>query len=180
MTTPVELVPLVCVRCDTPVPAQPDEVAWVCANCGQGLHLDVGVGLVPLDVYYAASIRPKTAGRPFWVVEGNVSSTRETYDHSNQVTQESMSFWGAPRRFYIPAFTCPLDEILDLGIDLLRNPPEMDEGPAAPFAAVTLAREDVPAVVEFVVMAVEAEHKDQLRALDVSLELDVPKLWILP
>jgi hypothetical protein len=180
MTTAVELVPLICVRCDTPVPAQPDEVAWVYTNCGQGLHLDVELGLVPLDVYYAASIRPNTAGRPFWVVEGNLSLRRETYDRSDQITQESMSFWGAPRRFYNPAFTCPLDEILDLGIDLVRNPPEMDDGPAASFAAVTLSREDVSGVVEFIVMAVEAEHKDQLKALNVLLELDQPKLWILP
>ena len=36
---PVELVPLLCVRCQAPVPARPGEVAWVCEQCGQGLVL---------------------------------------------------------------------------------------------------------------------------------------------
>ncbi len=32
----VKLIPMQCVRCQQPLTAQPDEVVWVCANCGQG------------------------------------------------------------------------------------------------------------------------------------------------
>jgi hypothetical protein len=38
----------------------------------------------------------------------------------------------------------------------------------------------VRATAEFIVMAVEAERKDDLKEIRFKLELDPPILWILP
>jgi hypothetical protein len=38
----------------------------------------------------------------------------------------------------------------------------------------------VRAAAEFIVMAVEAERKDDLKEIRFDLEIDTPILWILP
>ena len=59
MDRSVELIPLNCVRCGTPLPAEPDEAAWVCAQCGQGMILDPNAGLLSLQVNYSAALKPE-------------------------------------------------------------------------------------------------------------------------
>jgi hypothetical protein len=38
----------------------------------------------------------------------------------------------------------------------------------------------VHAAAEFIIMAVEAERKDDLKEIRFDLEIDTPILWILP
>jgi hypothetical protein len=178
MTMPVTLIPLKCVRCETPVPAQPDEVAWVCAQCGQGLLLDEERGLVPLEVHFAASAI-EGRGNPFWVTNGTVTLQRETYDAFGKKTKKSRRLWNQPRRFFVPAFTCPLDMLISLGTGLLLRPPELQPGSPCPFAPVTLLPQDVAALVDFIVMAIEAERTDKVKSVHFSTRLDSPSLWIL-
>lgn len=178
MDKPVELIPLVCIQCSTPVPAQPDEVAWVCSQCGQGLALDYEKGLKSLEIHYASGIAPNTKGHPFWVADGQVSVQRMTY--SGNQDRESQSFWGQPHRFFIPAYTCPIETVIQQGIRFLAGPPELQAGPAQAFEPVTLSGEDMKALAEFVVMAVEAGRKDKLKELHFNLTLDPPSLWVLP
>ena len=45
------LVPLMCIQCQSPIPAKPDEVAWVCATCGRGQILEDEAGLQPLEEF---------------------------------------------------------------------------------------------------------------------------------
>ncbi len=179
MDQPVQLIPLVCTKCQTRVPAQPGEVAWVCSQCGQGLMLDLSKGLAPLEVNYAAGIASNTQGKPFWVTEGRVAFTRrQTY--SGNEDREANIFWGQARRFFVPAFTSPLENFLDLGSKLLIQPPSVQPGPPVRFEPVTLALEDVKPLAEFIVMALEAGRKDKLREIQFTLELTSPVLWILP
>ena len=97
MDRPVELVPLMCLRCSTPLPAEPDEAAWVCANCGQGMHLDLKVGLERLDLNYHAAIAPGATGRPYWVVEGRVNlRKRDSYGSGDSAGCEQQT--GEPDR----------------------------------------------------------------------------------
>ncbi|MBN1953898.1 MAG: hypothetical protein JW900_02500 [Anaerolineae bacterium] len=179
MTAPVQLIPLRCLRCETPLPAQPDEVAWVCQQCGQGLLLDEEAGLVPLAVHFAANV-PGTAGRPFWVAKGQVGLQRQTYHGSSRAKQEAAAMWDRRQRFFVPAFSCPLDVLVDVGARMLLNPPDLQPGEPVPFAPVTLSPLDVRPVAEFIVMAVEAERKDKLKALHFVVEMEQPELWILP
>ncbi len=178
MDKPVELIPLLCIRCSTPLPAGVDEAAWVCAQCGQGLYLDESAGLAALDVHYAPGINPAKPGRPFWVCEGQVNLRRETYSGNEDI--EAQQFWGQRRRFMIPAFTCPQGTLLELGSQMLANPPDLQEGPAAPFLPVTFNARDTKPLAEFIVMAVEAARRDMLKEVQFSLQLSEPVLWVLP
>jgi hypothetical protein len=181
MPAPVELVALRCLRCETPVPAGPDEVAWVCGQCSQGLSLDPDHGLVPLEIQGAAGIPAGAQGRPFWVVDGQVRLQREAQGgFLGNRTEQAERFWAVTRRFFIPAFTCPLDELLELGAFLIEQQPNLQPGPLSRFQPVTLSPTDVPALAEFIVLAVEAGRKDNLKRIDISLNLDSPALWILP
>lgn len=179
MDQPVKLVPLLCVKCQMPVPAQPGEVAWVCGQCGQGLQIDVRQGVLPLEVNYAAGIASNAIGKPCWVTDGRVIfDKRQTY--SGNEDHEAQNFWGKPRQFFVPAFDAPLESLLGLGSKLLEQPPSLEPGPTARFEPVTLALEDVKPLAEFIVMALEAGRKDKLGELLFSLELTDPVLWILP
>jgi hypothetical protein len=178
MDQPVELIPLVCPKCNTQVPAETDEVAWVCAQCGQGLLLDEEKGLAPIEVYFAAGIPPGAKGKPFWVADGQVTTRRQAYTGNQD--SEAQIFWSQPRRFFIPAFAGTLDDRLNLAMSLMVHPPALQTGTSALFEAVIMHLEDVTAAAEFVVMAIEASRKDKLKELDFSLELSTPVLWILP
>lgn len=180
MDRAIELVPLVCPQCSTPVPAEINEVAWVCAQCGLGLCLDEEKGLAPIEVHYAAGIPDGGRGRPFWVVEGRVSLQRESYDSARKEAEQARQFWGEPRHFSIPAFDGTLESLLSQGLTLLRQPPPLQPGSKAAFEPVTLHPLDLRAAVEFLVVAVEAERKDRVKEIQFDLQLSPAVLWILP
>lgn len=180
MDQPVELIPLVCPTCSTPIPAEANEVAWVCVQCGQGLSLDEAKGLVPLEVHCATGIAPNTLGKPFWVAEGQVSMRRDTYGSGGKDARAAQEFWSQPRRFFIPAFSAPLETLLGLGMQLLRQPPNLQPGPDVRFEPVTLYIEDVKSAAEFIVVALEAERRDKVKQVEFTLQLSDPVLWVLP
>ena len=176
----IELVPLKCVRCETPIPASLDEIAWVCERCGQGMILLDERGLTPLTVNYAAGIQPGLKGSPYWVAGGNLQLNRQTYASFSKKDNESAEFWSQPRRFFVPAFACELETTIHLGAGLLRNPPRLTPGQPVPFAPVTVAPTDMMPLAEFIVMAMEAERKDSIKEIQFSLQLSSPELWVLP
>ena len=177
MAQSVELIQLVCLRCKAPLPAEPNEAAWVCAQCGQGMRLDEDKGLVELVVNFAAGIPIGARGKPFWVANGSVALQRDTV--SGNQSREADLFWGQPRRFYVPAYALPLETLLATGMAYLLKPPVVQPGPAASFEPVVLPIEDVHATAEFIIMAVEAERKDMLKNVQFSLQLSDPVLWVL-
>jgi hypothetical protein len=179
METPVELIPLNCIRCGTPIPAEINEVAWVCRQCDQGQQLGED-GLLPLEIHYAHGLQPSKKGYPFWVCEGSVTLDRETYGVFGKKTKDALRFWEQPRQFIIPAYPYPLDEFSRRGVQWLQNHPTLQPGPAAEFVPVTVSAADVPAWAEFLVMALEAERKDKVKTVKFSLQLTRPHLWILP
>lgn len=179
MAQPIELVPLVCLKCNSRLPARLDESAWVCEQCGQAQSLDEILGLERQDIHYAADIPPGSKGKPYWVVEGKAMLKRETYDRGDKEAQQARLFWEQPHRFYIPAYACSFSELLDKGVRLVIQPPDPHPGGAAPFEAVTLPYRQIRPLAEFIVMAIEAGRKDQLKQLDFLLELSMPALWVL-
>ena len=179
MSKLIELVPLVCTRCQTPVPAQTDEVAWVCSQCGQGLLLSEEKGTIPLAVNFSAGIPPGKPGHPFWVVTGQVSLQRRIFGGGDQ-TQDAQQFWQSPRRFFVPAFTIQLDPLIETGTRLLQQPPALQPGSPAAFLPVTLHPEDVKPMVEFIIIGIEASRRDKIKEIQFNLNLSAPELWILP
>ena len=178
MEIPVELVALNCIRCGTPIPAEVEEVAWVCEQCDQGQQLGEN-GLLPLEIHYAPGITPNQKGKPFWVCEGNITLQRDTYGRAKS-EKEAQQFWNQPRKFVIPAFPYPVDEFANDGIYWLQNPKILKSGPVVQFEPVTVPAEDVRIWAEFLVMALEADRKDKVKKIQFKLELADPQLWILP
>jgi hypothetical protein len=142
------------------------------------MMLDEKVGLEKLWLYYQAGFTADQVGKPYWVAEGRVQVSRQTY--SGNKTPEAQGFWAEKRQFFIPAFHLPLENLLETGVRLLRNPPKLEIGPIARFEPVILPRRDMRAVAEFIVMAVEADRQDKLREVQLSVELAEPVMWILP
>ena len=174
------LIPLQCLKCQAALPAGLDEVAWVCPTCGQGLILDEEQpgGLDILEIHYAAGIPTGARGRPFWVAQGEVRLRRETY--SGNQAKQSAEFWQSPRLFLVPAYQIGLAELVEQGTQLVSNPPALAEGGSAAFRPVTLNREDLRPMAEFIVMGVEAARRDDLKTLHVQIRLGPAALWILP
>ena len=176
---PIHLTPLLCPNCQAPVPAQPDEVAWLCDTCQHGLYLTADASLKPLEVFFSSQIPARSAGRPFWVSPGSVRFTqRDTYQGDS--SKEAAAFWGQQRLFFIPAYEMPLDELVRAGLDLMRHPPIMQPGSPARFLPVVTPPEDLRPLAEFIVMAVEAARKDALKTVRFDLTLSPPQLWALP
>jgi hypothetical protein len=176
----ITLKPLLCANCNTNLPAYPDEIAWRCPTCGLGWQLSESAptGLEMLTINFDARCNPQVHGRPYWVATGTVTVQRETF--SGNEGRKSQEFWSQPRLFFVPAFTCPLDTLIEQGRDLLLRPPALQPGDPAPFTAVTLAPQDVRALAEFVVMSLEAERSDKLETVNFNLQLSQPELWVLP
>lgn len=171
------LLALRCLQCNTPVPAQPDEVAWVCATCQTGLLLDETNGLTKFAFHFADGI--KGTGRPVWVAQGKVALDRTSRNLLGK-DGDAERFWDAPRQFIIPAWSCGVDELVDLAIGWLQTPIGLKAGPAASFLPVTLRPEDARPVAEYVIVGIEALRKDQLRKVEFTLDLGEPELWVLP
>lgn len=178
MSQAVDLVALECLRCGTPVPAEADEVAWICSNCGQGLLLDEAAGLKPLTVHFAAGERRQAVRwRPFWVAVGRVGmSGRESYGRDAPPDP----LWAAPARFIVPAFAVPLERAVSWGTEALRRPPELVDGESQPFEPATVPPEAVGPLARFVVLSVEAAQRDKLERIAFTVDLDEPELWCLP
>jgi len=177
----IALIPLVCLRCSTPIPANPEEMAWVCANCGQAMSLDEENGLIPQLVYYSADIPPDTPGKPYWVAEGQVDLQRASYGSDKGQREEAQRFWSQPRRFFLPAYQATLEQLLGQGIKHLVQPPHLTEAETpVGFAPITMDIRDVRKAAEFLVVAIEAARPDKLKELTFDLKLSPPNLWILP
>jgi predicted RNA-binding Zn-ribbon protein involved in translation (DUF1610 family) len=179
MPETVQLVPLLCSKCQTAIPAGVDEVAWVCPTCGQGLLLSDEQGTQPLEVRYAGGIQPGQPGRPFWVVTGKVSLQAREIFRSNDQGGAARAFWSAPRTFYIPAFASSLDETIETGTRMLLEPPALQAGQPAAFLPVVTPPGDLKPYAEFIIMGIEAGRRDQLKNVVFDLQLGEPQLWIV-
>ena len=178
MAQPVTLNPLLCVHCGTPLPAQPGELVWACTQCQQGQMIFKGEELVPIEINYHSGISAGATGRPYWVANGTVHMNRQTYSGSD--LKEAQRFWSTARMFFIPAYNCTLERLVELGPRMLQQPVALQAGPIASFEPVTVVQDDIYGLAEFIVMGIEASRKDKLKELTFQLELGLPALWILP
>jgi len=181
MTTSVELVLLKCPRCSTPVPAAEEEVAWVCSQCNQGLQLTpTGLALLTVNWAVAQAGSGKIQWLPFWVFTGTVTfRSRETYGFGSGSQPDKL--WSAPRRFYVPAFPLPIEQLQTWGADLTRRQVPLKPGQAVgTLTQCTLPPEDARQAAEFVVLTIEAAQSDKLKSVNFTLNLNEPELWLLP
>jgi hypothetical protein len=183
---PIRLVPLLCVKCRAPVAAQPNELAWVCEQCGQGLLLNASPTSGPnesatsaLDIFFSNAIKAGQKGRPFWVSPGRVTITdRQTY--KGDEGGAARAFWSSPRLFCVPAWETTLSEIISTGVSLLINPQRLEQGAPVPFHPVVTPPVDVRGLADFMVVSIEADRRDALKTIHYDLKLEPLQLWILP
>ncbi|PWH17769.1 MAG: hypothetical protein DDG59_07635 [Anaerolineae bacterium] len=180
MSQSVTLFPLNCIRCATPIPAEVNEVAWLCSICGASMALTEAGEIVPCEFHFSTDLPAGKKGRPFWVAEGVVRLIRQSYNRIGKSDQEAIQFWSQPRRFFIPAYDCGLEEMLTIGTRWLTKPPPLFEGAKSDFLPITQSAADVRAFAEFLIIAIEAARKDKVKEIQFELEMGVPQLWILP
>jgi hypothetical protein len=122
------------------------------------------------------------------VVSGLVALQRVTFSGDN--SRDMQQFWAQPRWFFIPAYSLTLDQLADAGLRFLKQPLTLQEAGApgidalaqvpTPFLPVTVHPEDIQPLAEFIILAVEAERRDQLQTVSFTLQLGQPELWIFP
>ncbi len=181
MTKPTgtRLQPLRCLNCRLNLPAEIDEIAWVCPQCGQAQMLQNGQQLVETTINYHAKTVKDSPGHPFWIVEGSIHMERYTFWGINNI-EDAATFWKKPRKFYIAAFDLPIENIIQWGKYYLQKPLRLRPGIRSDFLPITLALEDVQAVADIIVVGIEASRPDKLKEINFTLSLSNPELWILP
>lgn len=178
MSQSISLLPLYCPNCGVPIKAQPDEIAWICSQCKEGILLTSENKLNLSKIQFQQSGQEAKEGFPYWVTTIKVSLNRETL--RGDLTNDMLRFWQNPKTVFIPAFEIALEEMLERAEVLIKNPPLLFAGSEISFRPVVLAPEDLKSYIEFLVMQIEADRQDDLKQLTFELQLDEPALWILP
>lgn len=179
----MKLLLLRCPRCTQALaPHQEDRVVQ-CPNCRGAVSIDDG-RLSLLAAQYAAPIRDEPPSwLPFWVYRGKVTIKERKTQGGRSAEKEAQAFWAQPRRVYIPAWECELDQVRNLIRLLLEKQPFL-EGiipPAtASFLPAVLTAEDARKLLDLVIVSIEANRKDWMESLDYDLRLDSQALWLLP
>lgn len=175
----IEIVPLKCTHCDSPLEAEPNEVIWSCQVCGQGLYLDPQQGLVPITIHYSkvSSSEGEYVWLPFWVAQGKVEITeRQSYSRP----PEPNPIWQTERRFFLPAFEASLHLSVEFARGLIMHPIPFEDGPPQGYIEITVDKRDAQSLAEFVVLSIEAHRVDSLKSLEFNLDLGELELWIIP
>jgi hypothetical protein len=180
MISPIELVPMYCIQCSARIPANPNEYAWRCSECGQGQRLAATDELVPCEIHFHADLEEGQPGFPYWVLRGQVEIHRTVAKPKADESEKAAEFWSRPHTFFVPAFECTLDEMIYRGGKLLMVPPGLESGSATSFHPVTLPMDDSLQLIDFLVAVIEADRSDALKRLQVTKNLSSPELWIIP
>ena len=101
--------------------------------------------------------------------------------HCSARSEAWIALWQRPVRFYVPAYTCPLEHLEKLGAELTRNQTIFPTGPAlGAIKGVTLLPADAAAAAEFIVLTIEAERKDKIKVVNFTLNFGPADLWMVP
>ncbi len=177
--THVRLEPLRCIHCQTDIPAEIEEVVWVCQTCGQAQRLANDQKIIPQEIHYHANILKESPGHPFWIAEGKIHMERYTFWGLNNI-DDAMTFWQLPRKFFVAAFELPIEQVIQWGKYYLQNPLPLKPGISSDFLPITLSIQDVQAIADIIVVGIEASRPDKLKEINFTLALSEPELWILP
>ena len=181
MARPIELIPLVCLNCSTPIPAeqQRDGLGVRPMRPGDGAGCAERADTVSRYITPKA-YSPRGAASPTGWPTGRSACSGKSTVPAARAPRKPCSSGAARGSFVIPAYSLPQEDLLAQTTRFLLQPPALKPGPQAPFEPVTLSMDDIHPVAEFIVMAIEAGRKDMLKDIHFSLELSRPSLWILP
>ena len=180
----MKLLALRCPECGNSLTPENDDIVVTCARCFTAVQIG-DEGLSQMAVFYVRSKSRESVTRwlPFWVFRGTVQiSQRETQGGGSQ-EQEALRFWSQPRAFYVPAWEMSVPSAQEIGSGLMVRQPDvtrMAQPPPAALAPVTLAPADAVKMLEFIVLAIEADRSDWLKSINFQLDVGEPELLAFP
>jgi len=155
----MKLILLRCPTCTQPLTPENDDVVIQCSHCQTPAAIGVnGPAKIATRFAVPERVKPKTnIWVPFWVFDGRVHiKKRETQGGRRADRRDSEALWAEPRRLFAPAWEV--------------NMPTVKE--VTPGDALKL--------LEFIIMAIEAQRKDWLRDLLFEIEAGKPEFWAMP
>jgi hypothetical protein len=84
---------------------------------------------------------------------------------------------------YVPAWEISMHVAQDLGSKLIQRQPVtkfIERPEQAYMEPAVVTPEDAIALLEFIILAIEARRRDWLKALDFRIETGKPELWAMP
>jgi hypothetical protein len=185
----MKLIALSCPHCSRPLAPEEHDVAILCPHCGRPVEIGED-GPAPITVRFARrgpDGELPASWQPYWAFQGAVAiRQRGTQGGGSRGEKESLAFWAAPRRFLVPAWALPVEQIMERGRELLKRLPagsewvEVEQPADVRLQPAILFAEEARAILEFIVLSIEAERSDSLKSLAFDLDLGPAELWALP
>lgn len=180
----MKLLLLRCPNCGEPLQAENDDVVVACANCFTPVAISVN-GPVKMKVQFGVSSGAAAGAGdwlPFWAFDGQVQIRKRETQGGSSKSKDANKLWGAPRRFWVPAWDLDLKVAQELGGRLVQAQPEfqkIDPPPGARLTTAIVTPKDAKKLIEFIILAVEARRSDWLRDIDFDFKANEPQLWAL-
>jgi len=182
----MKLILLSCPTCGQSLTPENDDVVVQCQHCWSPAAIGVnGPGRIPVHFAVAEGVSVTTVKWvPFWVFEGRVHiKKRETQGGRRSDREDSEALWAEPRRLFAPAWNVNMRTIKELGSRLIQRQPEyrlIDKPDDARLTSATVTPGDALKLLEFIILAIEAQRKDWLRDLLFEIETGKPEFWAMP
>lgn len=159
------LVNLDCPACGSAMSARPHDILFLCPHCGSGAVL----GDTELELVAGAALMPVPGRRamlwlPGWSIEADI-----LVDDRRLTGGRATQGWSGRRRFVIPAFSLPLEDLTSLARALSSGVGATGEIPKEPCHGGTLDLEDALVFIRYLVVGSEIERPDDLAAVSVSI-----------
>lgn len=182
----MKLLALRCPNCSNPLAVENDDIVMACHHCGEMVAISQN-GPVKMPVRFAVPNGQKNPGNqwaPFWVFKGRVViKRRDTQGVFGSAEKESRKLWSSVGTFYVPAWELSMHTAKHVGSNMIQQQPQLQpiERPnGAAFTSATVTPGDARKLLEFIVLAIEAQRKDWLKNLEFALEVDEPQMMALP
>lgn len=181
----MKLIALRCPQCGQNLEPKHNEVVVTgCKQCHTAVQISQN-GLRIIAVSYAAPAADRVdAWLPFWLFDGRVNmQRRQSQGRSKGADKDAAHLWGAPRRLYAPAWNTRASQARQIGSRLVQQQIQFQPIEQPPDALITeaiITPEDALKLLDFIVLTIEANRKDDLKEISYQIEAGQPQLWAVP
>ena len=169
------VVALACPGCEAALGPEVDSVAFCCGSCGQTWRVG-RTRLERLPVIWSAT----GDGRPWWRLPGQAHIVaRDTFGASDGPSDR----WQRLPALWVPAWERDIKQALDWAFQQsiqTEQPAPGTQAPGARHVPCVVGADDAIAIARILVVHAETRRGDDLRRIEVELDVGTPELWILP
>lgn len=170
------LVSLDCPSCGSALQGEGLDTIFFCDHCGDAATLDEnGLKMVDSAALLPAPGSSAREWRPAWMLEVDV-----TVGERVRAKGRRTEGWQARKKYVIPAFALPLDDLTRLARALSEAAGETGEIPREPIHGGTVAFEDALTIVRHIVIGDEVRKSDMLASVQVDIEVVFRRLVAIP